>query len=68
MLAYLTEFLRGQPVLVFFLLLSLGYLVGNIRVAGISLGSAWNSSSEALWRLGCARAISPRCSRHISAS
>ena len=39
MLAYLTEFLRDQPVLVFFLVLSLGYLVGNIRVAGISLGS-----------------------------
>ncbi len=39
MLAYITEFLRDQPVLVFFLVLSLGYLVGNIRVAGISLGS-----------------------------
>ena len=39
MLAYLLEFLRDQPVLVFFLVLSLGYLVGNIRVAGISLGS-----------------------------
>ena len=39
MLAYLTEFLRDQPVLVFFLVLSLGYLVGNIRLAGISLGS-----------------------------
>jgi putative transport protein len=39
MLVYLTEFLRDQPVLVFFLVLSLGYLVGNIRLAGISLGS-----------------------------
>jgi putative transport protein len=39
MLVTLTEFLRDQPVLVFFLVLSLGYLVGNIRVAGISLGS-----------------------------
>jgi len=39
MIAYLTEFLRDQPVLVFFLVLSLGYLVGNIRLAGISLGS-----------------------------
>ena len=39
MLAYFTEFLRDQPVLVFFLVLSLGYLVGNIRVAGIGLGS-----------------------------
>jgi putative transport protein len=38
-IAYIIEFLRGQPVLVFFLVLSLGYLVGNIRVAGISLGS-----------------------------
>ncbi len=39
MLAYVIEFLRDQPVLVFFLVLSLGYLVGNIRVAGIGLGS-----------------------------
>lgn len=39
MLAYIFEFLRDQPLLVFFLVLSLGYLVGNIRVAGISLGS-----------------------------
>ena len=39
MLANFTEFLRDQPVLVFFLVLSLGYMVGNIRVAGISLGS-----------------------------
>lgn len=36
---YVAEFLHGQPVLVFFLVLSLGYLLGNIRVAGISLGS-----------------------------
>ena len=33
------NFLLGQPVLVFFLVLSLGYLIGNIRVFGISLGS-----------------------------
>lgn len=33
------EFLLQQPVLVFFLVLSLGYLLGNIRVLGISLGS-----------------------------
>jgi len=39
MIAYLTDFFRDQPVLVFFLVLSLGYLVGSIRVAGISLGS-----------------------------
>ena len=39
MLANFTEFLRDQPVLVFFLVLSLGYMVGNIKVAGISLGS-----------------------------
>jgi uncharacterized transporter YbjL len=38
MLAYILEFLRDQSVLVFFLVLSLGYLVGNIRVAGIDLG------------------------------
>ena len=39
MLDSLHTFLLGQPVLVFFLTLSLGYLVGNIRVFGISLGS-----------------------------
>lgn len=33
------NFLLGRPVLVFFLVLSLGYLIGNIRVFGISLGS-----------------------------
>jgi len=31
--------MQQQPVLVFFLVLSLGYLIGNIRVLGISLGS-----------------------------
>jgi putative transport protein len=35
----LREFLIHQPVLVFFIVLSLGYLVGNIRLFGISLGS-----------------------------
>ena len=34
------EFMQGQPVLVFFLVLSLGYFVGRIEVAGISLGAA----------------------------
>jgi putative transport protein len=38
MLATLHEFLLQQPVLVFFLVLSLGYLIGSIRVFGISLG------------------------------
>ena len=33
-------FMQSQPVLVFFLVLSLGYLVGRIEVAGISLGPA----------------------------
>ena len=35
----LYNFMQQQPVLVFFLVLSLGYLIGNIRVLGISLGS-----------------------------
>ncbi len=35
MFAGLHELLLLQPVLVFFLVLSLGYLIGNISVAGI---------------------------------
>ena len=38
MLPDLYNFMQQQPVLVFFLILSLGYLIGNIRVLGISLG------------------------------
>lgn len=33
------EFLRGQPVIVLFLLLGLGHLLGRIKVAGFALGS-----------------------------
>ena len=36
----IAQFMHGQPVLVFFLVLSLGYLVGRVEVAGISLGAA----------------------------
>jgi putative transport protein len=32
------EFLRGQPVIVLFLLLGCGYLLGRIRVAGFAFG------------------------------
>ena len=39
MLTSLYDFLLEQPILVFFLVLSLGYLIGNIRVLGVSLGS-----------------------------
>ena len=39
MFAGLHDLLLQQPVLVFFLVLSLGYLIGNISVYGISLGS-----------------------------
>ncbi len=39
MLASLFNFLQHQPVLVFFLVLSFGYFIGNIRVLGINLGS-----------------------------
>ena len=39
MFAGLHDLLSEQPVLVFFLVLGLGYLIGNIRVFGISLGS-----------------------------
>jgi putative transport protein len=35
----LHEFLLQQPVLVFFLVLGLGYMIGNIRFFAISLGS-----------------------------
>ena len=35
----LHEFLLQQPVLVFFLVLGLGYMIGNIRFFGISLGA-----------------------------
>ncbi len=56
MLTYFIEFLRDQPVLVFFLVLSLGYLVGNIRVAGIGLGSVgggWWAWFLATWVFPC---------------
>jgi len=36
----LMAFMQDQPVLVFFLVLSLGYLVGRIEIGGISLGPA----------------------------
>jgi putative transport protein len=39
MFAGLHDLLLQQPVLVFFLVLSMGYLIGNISVAGINLGS-----------------------------
>ena len=39
MIASLSEFLLAQPVLVFFLVLSVGYLIGRIKVYGISLGA-----------------------------
>lgn len=38
MLATLYNYMQQQPILVFFLVLGLGYLIGNIRVWGISLG------------------------------
>jgi putative transport protein len=38
MSASLFSYLQQQPVLVFFLTLSFGYLIGNIRLFGISLG------------------------------
>lgn len=38
MLSILFDYLQQHPVLVFFLVLSLGYLIGNIRLFGISLG------------------------------
>jgi len=34
------EFLRVQPVLLIFLVLGLGYLIGDLRLFGMSLGSA----------------------------
>ena len=36
----LINFMQDQPVLVFFLVLSLGYLVGRVGLAGVSLGPA----------------------------
>ena len=38
MLTNLYQYLLQNPILVFFLVLSLGYLIGNISVLGISLG------------------------------
>jgi len=38
MLSTLYNYLLQNPILVFFLVLSLGYLIGNISVLGISLG------------------------------
>ncbi len=35
-----SQFLHNQPVLVFFLVLSLGYLIGRLEFWGISLGAA----------------------------
>ncbi len=40
MLATFVAFLQQQPVLVFFIVLSLGYLVGRLTLGGISLGPA----------------------------
>ena len=40
MIDSLFAFMHSQPVMTFFLVLSLGYLVGRIEVAGISLGPA----------------------------
>jgi putative transport protein len=37
--ATILEFLRGQPVITLFLALAAGYLVGRVRVAGLSLGA-----------------------------
>ena len=34
----LLETLRGQPVLTLFLILGMGYLIGNIRIGSFSLG------------------------------
>ncbi len=39
MLTALNNLLLQQPVLVFFLVLGLGYFIGGIRVFGINLGS-----------------------------
>jgi putative transport protein len=39
MLTLLNEFLLAQPIVMLFLVLGLGYLVGNISVFGISLGA-----------------------------
>lgn len=39
MLQNLYEFLQSQPVMTFFIILSLGYLVGRIRIGGISTGA-----------------------------
>jgi putative transport protein len=39
MLTNLYNFMQQEPVLLFFLVLGLGYLIGNFRVFGISLGS-----------------------------
>jgi uncharacterized transporter YbjL len=38
MLASFRKYLLGQPVLTLFLVLGCGYLIGNIKVFGISLG------------------------------
>ena len=34
----LLEILRAQPVLTLFLILGMGYLIGNIRIGSFSLG------------------------------
>ena len=39
MLATFHEFLLGQPILLLFLVLGFGYLIGNITVFGINLGA-----------------------------
>ena len=38
MLERIAATLHAQPVLLLFLVIGLGYLIGNIRVRGISLG------------------------------
>ena len=37
MLTMLNDFLLAQPIIMLFLVLGLGYMVGNISVFGISL-------------------------------
>ena len=59
MLSTVGSFAPGAQVLFFVAITAISYKIGI---------SAWNSRSAAQWRSGCARAISPRCSQHISAS
>ena len=48
----LYEFLQAQPVLILFLVLGLGYLIGSVKVFGIGLGAVGGDLRAVAWPQG----------------